>query len=104
MFLATALVYPCVLAVLCAGAGLLVDRVAGGVLPASLLITVGAAGLIALSQLTSYVSPVAPATPYAMVAASLLGLWLARARVGALARHASDWAWLPAVSILAYAL
>ena len=56
MFVATALVYPCVLAVLCIGAGLLVDRVSGGFLPAPLLLTVGAAALIAVSQLTTYVS------------------------------------------------
>ena len=52
MFVLTALVYPAVLAFLCVGAGLLVDRLSGGFLPASLLVTVGAAALIALSQLT----------------------------------------------------
>ena len=55
MFVATALLYPCVLAALCAGAGLLVDRLSGGFLAPALLLSVGAAALIALSQLSTYV-------------------------------------------------
>jgi hypothetical protein len=104
MFLATALVYPCVLAVLCAGAGLLVDRCSGGFLPAPLLITVGAAALVALSQLTTYIAPAAPATPYAMAAVAALGLWLSRARVRALARPTAERAWLLGLFALAYLL
>ena len=57
MFVLTALVYPGVLAVLCVGAGLLVDRVSGGFLPGLLLPAVGAAALIALSQLAPTSSP-----------------------------------------------
>ena len=71
MFFSTVLVYPCVLALLCVGAGLLVDRISGRFLPAPLLLTVGAAALIALSQLTTYASPLAPATPYIMLAFAL---------------------------------
>ena len=77
MFILTALVHPGVLAVLCTGAGLLVDRSSGGFLPGLLLPTVGAAALIAVSQLMTYVSPAAPATPYVMAAIALAG---ARAR------------------------
>ena len=47
--------YPLVLALLCVGAGLLVDRCSGGFLPAALLPSVGAAALIALSQLSTYI-------------------------------------------------
>lgn len=47
MFILAALVYPVVLAVLCVGAGLLVDRAGGRFLPGALLPAVGAAALIA---------------------------------------------------------
>ncbi|MCW3029780.1 MAG: hypothetical protein JWN81_2991 [Solirubrobacterales bacterium] len=104
MFLATALVYPCVLSVLCAGAGLLVDRLSGGFLPAPLLLTVGAAGLIALSQLTTYLSPAAPATPYLLAAVAAAGWWLGWGRARTLARRWRGWAWLPGVAVLAYLL
>ena len=81
MFVLTTLVYPLVLAALCIGAGLLVDRCCGGWLPALLLPSVGAAGLIGLSQLTTYVAPIAPATPYVITAAALAGFALAWPRV-----------------------
>jgi hypothetical protein len=102
MFLATALLYPCVLAVLCAGAGLLVDRISGGFLPLALLLPVGAAALIAVSQLSTYVSPAAPATPYALAAAAAAGWWLGWGRVRGSARvWRASW-WLLAVPVLAY--
>jgi hypothetical protein len=105
MFVVTALVYPCVLAVLCAGAGLLVDRLSGrGLLPASLLLTVGAAALIALCQLTTYFSGLAPATPYVIAVASVAGLLLERGRVRALiGRIGPSW-WQLAVPVAAYAI
>ena len=77
MFVATVLLYPCVLAALCAGAGLAVDRCSGGFLPPALLLSVGAAALIALSQLSTDVPAIAPATPYLMAALALAGLALA---------------------------
>ncbi len=104
MFLATALLYPCVLAGLCAGAGLLVDRCSGEFLPASLLLVVGAAALIALSQLVTYVSPLAPATPYAMAGVALAGFALGWGRLRGLALRCRERVWLPAVSVLAYLL
>jgi hypothetical protein len=104
MFLATALVYPCVLAVLCAGAGLLVDRISGGFLPVALLLPAGAAALIAVSQLTTYVSPAAPATPYALVLAAAAGWWLGWGRVRGLARARRAHWWLLAVPVLGYLL
>ena len=86
MFVLTALVYPVVLAFLCVGVGLLVDRLSGGLLPALLLPAVGAAGLIAVSQLTTYIVASAPATPYVMLAVALLGIALGRRRWAAFAR------------------
>jgi hypothetical protein len=102
MFLLTALVYPCVLAVLCAGAGLLVDRCSGGFLPAPLLLSVGAATLIGVSQLSTYISALAPGTPYVMVALALAGFVLARARAQGLAARWREWRWRLAVPLLAY--
>jgi hypothetical protein len=84
MFVLTTLVYPVVLALLCVGAALLVDRLSGGWLAAMLLPAVGAAALIAVSQLSTYVTPLAPATPYLLVAVAAAGLILGRRRARAL--------------------
>lgn len=89
MFASTALVYPCVLALLCTGAGLLADRLSGGRLPAGLLPALGVATLIAVSQLTTYVSALAPATPYAIAAVALVGFAVGWPRLAALARDGS---------------
>jgi hypothetical protein len=104
LFLLTVLVYPVVLALLCLGAGLLVDRCSGRFLPTSLLPSVGAAALIALSQLSTYLSPLAPATPYLIVAAAVAGLVLSRSRLALLIARARSWRWLAAVPVLAYLL
>jgi hypothetical protein len=104
MFIATALLYPCVLAALCAGAGLLVDSLSGRVLPAALLIAVGAAALIALSQLSTYAYFLARATPYLMLALALAGFVLGWGRARSLARRARACVWLALASVLAYAL
>ena len=102
MFLATALLYPCVLAVLCLGMGLLVDRCVRGCLAAPLLPVVGAAGLIALSQLSTYVYFLAPATPYAMAVAAAAGLLLGRVRARTLALAIRRRPWLAGLGALAY--
>jgi hypothetical protein len=104
MFLATALLYPCVLAALCMGAGLLVDRCSGRFLPAPLLFSVGVAALIAVSQLSTYAAPVAPATPYVMAAVALAGFALAWGRVRSLLLRARQRPWLPAAFVLAYVI
>ncbi|HEX8714028.1 MAG TPA: hypothetical protein VF706_00540, partial [Solirubrobacteraceae bacterium] len=110
MFALTVLVYPLALALLCAGAGLLVDRCSGGFLPAALLPSVGAAALIGLSQLSTYVAPVARATPYLLLALALGGFALGGARLrslaGALGGRAAGGARRLAVAIgpLAYVL
>jgi hypothetical protein len=104
MFIATALLYPCVLAALCAGAGLLVDRLSGGWLPGALLLTVGAAGLIGLSQLSTYVYPLAPATPYLMAALALAGVLVGCGRVRSLVRRIPKQPWPVLACVLAYLL
>ena len=87
MFVLATLLYPCVLALLCAGAGLLIDRVSGSFLPGVLLPVVGAAALIGLSQLTTYSVFAAPATPYLLALIALAGFALGRRRVAALLRR-----------------
>jgi hypothetical protein len=104
MFVLTALVYPCVLALLCVGAGLLVDRASGGWLPGMLLGAIGAAGLIAVSQLTTYATVAAPATPYALAVLAVAGYALGWRRVQTVARGWRRHRWQLAVPVLAYAV
>jgi hypothetical protein len=80
LFALTVFAYPLVLALLCLGAGLAVDRCSGRFLPLALLPAVGAAALIALSQLSTWIVALAPATPYLMLALALLGFALAPRR------------------------
>jgi hypothetical protein len=104
MFVISALIYPCVLSLLCGGTGLLVDRASGGWLPGMLLGAVGAAALIAASQLTTYVAPLAPATPYVLAALAAAGWTLgwSRARALGLARDWRECRWQLGVLVLAY--
>jgi hypothetical protein len=104
MFVLTTLVYPVVLALLCLGAGLLVDRASAGVLPAMLLLTSGAAALIVVSQLTTYVAQVAPATPYVLVAVACAGLLLGWNRAQALGRAWRTSLWQLGLVPVAYAV
>jgi hypothetical protein len=84
MFVLATLLYPCVLALLCAGAGLLVDRAGGSFLPGALLPVAGAAALIGLSQLTTYIVFLAPATPYLLAVVAIAGFALGRRRLAAM--------------------
>jgi hypothetical protein len=105
LFALTVLAYPLALALLCAGAGLLVDCCSDSFLPAALVPVVGAAALIALSQLTTYVPGIARSTPYAIAGVALAGLALGRARLRELARSLG-WRHAPALAVgpLAYVL
>jgi hypothetical protein len=104
MFVLTTLVYPVVLALLCIGAASLVDRASGGVLPAMLFPAVGAGALIVVSQLSTYVVALAPATPYLLVAVSLAGVVLGWERLRSLAGAWRGSLWQLLVMPLAYAL
>jgi hypothetical protein len=104
VYLATTLLYPCALVALCLGTGLLVERAAGERIAAGLLLPLGAAGLIAVSQLMTLVYPLAPATPYLMAALALAGFCAGRRRLRAAALGRRVRTSLPAVSLLAYLL
>jgi hypothetical protein len=88
MFLLTVFVYPLVLAMLCIGAGLILDRVSGRVLPGLLLPVAGLATLIGLCQLSTAISSLAPASPYIVAVVGLSGLALERGRLRAIAGRA----------------
>jgi hypothetical protein len=110
MFVLTAFAYPVVLALLCAGAGLLVDRASGGTLSGALLVPAGAAALVAVSQLMTYVPALAPATPVAIVLVALGGIGLGlraarRERAGlrsGAARLMRAGGWVAGVSLVVY--
>jgi hypothetical protein len=104
VLLLTAFVYPTVLAALCVGAGLLVDRLGGGFLPAPLLPAVGVGALIAVSQLSTYASGLAPATPCVILVAALAGFGLGAGRVRELARSLAGRRWQLGLPVLAYVL
>ena len=99
MFFATAFAYPVVLGLLCLGAGLLVDRVSGGFMPIPLLPAVGAAALIALSQLVTYVPALAPGTPTRCSRSRSLGFavsWRRLAEPGTRDARSRRWrSWCP---------
>lgn len=80
MFILTVLIYPAFLALTCLCGGLLLDRLSGGVIAAALLPVAGLATLIALTQISVYISPLAPASPYLIVALALAGVALGRRR------------------------
>jgi hypothetical protein len=102
LFALTVFAYPLVLALLCLGVGLAVDRCAGRFLPLALAPSVGAAALIALSQLSTWIVALAPATPYLMLALALLGFALAPRRE--LLERLRTRRWLLLVPLLAYLL
>ncbi|MCW3024911.1 MAG: hypothetical protein JWM29_343, partial [Solirubrobacterales bacterium] len=104
MFVLTTLAYPVVLCVLCLGAGLLVDRASGAFLPFPLLLPVGAAALIAVSQLSSYLHALAPATPYLIAAVALAGLALGASRTPVLVRRVRERPWPVIAAPIAYAI
>src|ERR1700680_2042359 len=87
MFVVSAVVYPCVLALLCLGAGLAVDRASGRFLPGVLIPLVGVAGLIAVAQLTTYLRGIAPATRWVRAAVGASGLAMGWARIRWVAQH-----------------
>jgi hypothetical protein len=104
LFALTVLVYPLALALLCLGAGLLIDRCSDRFLPAALLPSVGVAALIALSQLSTYFSAIAPATPYLIGAFALAGFPLGAARLRRLLASARTQRQAVAIAPIAYLL
>lgn len=72
-FVLAVLVFPLLLTLLGLGLGLLVERAAGFPLPAILLAPLGFAGIVVVSQLTTWSGVSAPATPWVLLALALAG-------------------------------
>ena len=102
-FLLAVLVFPLLLAALSLGVGLLVQRLAGGELPALLLVPLGFAGIVGASQLTTWSGVTAPLTPAVLVVLALAGFALGRREAAARwAGRRSGWWWGWAAGIAAY--
>lgn len=84
MYLLTVFVYPTVLALLCAGTGLLVDRACKPALRGALIPLAGMAALIGFTQLTVWISFLAPASPALVAIVAATGLVTCRRRAGEL--------------------
>lgn len=80
MYLLTVVLYPITLALLCTGAGLLLDRMSASVLPGALIPLVGMAALIGLTQLTTWIAWLAPASPGIVAAVAVAGFFFGRVR------------------------
>ncbi len=103
-FLLTTLLYPGLLALLCLGGGLLVDRLTGSGLPAAVLPAVGLAVLIAATQLTTDLPSTAPATPYVIVGLAAAGCLAGTPRVARLFRALPRAGWQVALPVAVYVL
>lgn len=82
-FLGTVALFPLLFWLLTLGCGLLVESMTGTRVAASLLLPLGFAALIVVSQFTLWWGPTAPLTPWALLALALLGFALARKRLPA---------------------
>src|SRR5258708_23657778 len=72
-YLAAVVVLPLRFWLLAGGCGLLVERVCSTRLPGLLIAPVGFAVLVVVSQLTTWVGAIAPATPLVLAALAALG-------------------------------
>jgi hypothetical protein len=84
MYLLTVVLYPIALALLCTGAGLLVDRVSGSILPGALVPLVGMAALVGLTQLSTWLAWLAPASPGIVAVVAVAGFFAGRVRASRL--------------------
>jgi hypothetical protein len=81
-FFLTIIVYPVLLLALAFGCGLLAERVAGVELPIALLPALGFAGMVVVTQFTTWTGAIAPLTPWVLIALALGGYMLAHRRSG----------------------
>lgn len=98
MFALSWILYPLVLAVLCLGCGLLVDRLERRAIPPALLLPVGFALVVVLATLLTFLDATSELAAPAVLAAAVAGLLLAAAGRHPALRPSSRWAW-PAVAM-----
>ena len=97
-FLIATILFPALLVALALGAGLLIDKLAGGAVPGVLLAPIGLAALVVVAELFAYRETIAPATPVALAVLGFAGLILGSGR---LRRARPDW-WLVAAAVGVY--
>jgi hypothetical protein len=104
-YLLAAYAFPLLLALISLGFGLLVDRIAGWRIPSLLLAPIGFAAIIGVSQLTTWIDPIAPATPWILLAGGILGFAIQRGNVvGRWRARRSGWWWGWSAGIAAYVI
>lgn len=102
-FLAVAFLYPLLLSVLSAGAGLLVERLGGLQLPAVLVPVAGFGTLVVVSQFTVLSPTIAPLTPWLLLICALGGFALGRESLRARWRARTPGRWLaPTAAVASY--
>src|ERR1700733_12597492 len=105
MYLLTVVLYPIALALLCTGAGLLLDRASGSILPAALIPLVGMAALIGITQLSTWIAWLGPAPPGIVAGVTVAGFVAGRiraARLLAALRTGGSAAIQVSIAVLAY--
>jgi hypothetical protein len=103
-FLAVVVAFPLLLAALSLGAGLAIERLGGVRLPAVLVVPLGFGGLVVVSQFSEWRTPLAPLTPWILVAFALAGFCCARRTLAERWRaRPVGWFWIPLAGIAAYA-
>jgi hypothetical protein len=98
--LAPWLAFPALFAVLCLGAGLLVERAAGSRLPGQLLLPLGFAALVCVTQLTTFKGSTAEATVPLAVLVALTGYAVSLGRLRTLRPDP----WIAGVALVVYGL
>jgi hypothetical protein len=95
-FVVAVIAFPLLLAALSLGIGLLVQRVAATTLPATLLLPLGFAAIVGVTQLTTWSGAIAPLTPAILVVLALVGVVLTRRSTAARWRaRRTGWWWIP---------
>lgn len=97
------ILYPLLMAVLCVGTGLLIERVLGTSLPAALVPVLGYCALVVVSQFTVLSSSLAPWTPEILAAVTIAGYAWDRGSIVTRWRRATTnrW-WLPLAVFATY--
>ena len=102
-FLLAVLVFPLLLAVLSLGTGLLVQRLAGVLVPALLLVPLGFAAIVGVSQVTTWSGATAPLTPVVLVVLAVAGVVVSRrATLARWRARRSGWWWGWSAAVAAY--
>ena len=97
-FVIATILFPALLVALALGTGLLIDRVAGGVVPGALIVPLGLGGLVVVAELFAWQSATGSLTPFALLLCGIAGFAVGMARLRGLR---PNW-WLIAAAVGAY--